>query len=31
MKTYKATITGINGFIGNALNKKLQSMGWETG
>ena len=26
----KATITGINGFIGSALNKRLLSMGWET-
>jgi len=30
MKIYKATITGINGFIGSALNKKLQELGWET-
>ena len=30
MKNYKATITGINGFIGNALNQRLQEMGWET-
>jgi len=26
----RATITGINGFIGSALNKKLLNMGWET-
>jgi nucleoside-diphosphate-sugar epimerase len=26
----KATITGINGFIGSSLNKRLLSMGWET-
>ena len=26
----KASITGINGFLGNALNKRLLSMGWET-
>lgn len=26
----KATITGINGFLGNALNKRLLSEGWET-
>ena len=26
----KATITGINGFIGSALNKRLLTMGWET-
>jgi len=25
-----ATITGMSGFIGSALNKKLLSMGWET-
>lgn len=30
MKTYKATITGINGFIGSALNKRLRELGWET-
>ena len=30
MKTYKATITGMSGFIGSALNKKLLSLGWET-
>jgi len=24
------TITGVNGFIGNALNIKLQSLGWKT-
>lgn len=30
MKTYKATITGITGFIGSALNKKLRELGWET-
>lgn len=30
MKTYKASITGINGFIGNALNNKLLELGWET-
>jgi len=28
MKT--ATITGINGFIGSSLNKRLLSMGWKT-
>lgn len=26
----KATITGIHGFIGSALNKRLLSMGWQT-
>ena len=26
----KATITGMSGFIGSALNKKLLSFGWET-
>ena len=26
----KASITGINGFIGGALNKRLLSMGWQT-
>lgn len=26
----RASITGINGFLGSALNKRLLSMGWET-
>ena len=26
----KATITGINGFLGNALNKSFLKVGWKT-